>query len=111
MEALRLTLLFVHLLGMAAILGGFLAGLRDHPTVTRIMVGGAIGQVLTGVALVNVRIAQDLDDSHLKSGVKAAIAVALLIVAWRGQGRERPLHFHATGWLAAINVAVAVFWT
>jgi hypothetical protein len=111
MENLRLALLFVHLVGMAAILGGFLTRLRDERTVTPIMLGGAILQLVTGIALVNVRIAQDLDDSHIKSAVKLAIAVVVLIAAWRGQRPQRVAAFYATGLLTALNVAVAVFWT
>jgi HD-like signal output (HDOD) protein len=117
METLRLSLLFVHLLGTSVILGGFLTHVGRRATavpdaVVGAMFHGAIVQLITGVALVNVRIAQDLDDSHAKFATKAAIAVAVLVAAWL---RRRPKHqqafFYATGLLTALNVAVAVFWT
>jgi hypothetical protein len=111
MEAIRLILLYVHLLSMAALLGGFLTQLREPRQVTRMMVTAAVILLLTGAGLVNVRIALDLDDNHLKFATKLGITLTVLIAAWLGRRRRQVAFFYATGLLTALNVAVAVFWT
>ncbi len=112
METLRLILLFAHLVGMAAILGGFLAQLRDRRIVVPVMVRGAVAQLITGIALVATREAQELTNDQAKIAAKLGVAITVLVVAWLGkrQGRSSAL-FYATGLLTAANVAVAVFWT
>jgi hypothetical protein len=116
-ETLRLILLFVHLVGMAGILGAFLSQARGRrvavpDTAIAVMFYGAIVQLVTGAALVNVLIAQDHDYSHLKFVVKTAISTAVLVTAWLARRRDgQHVFFYATGLLALIITGVSVFWT
>jgi hypothetical protein len=94
MEALEGVLVFAHLLGMAAIVGGYFAGLRNVPKrLSAGMVHGTLLQLLTGVLLVGIAEAMgDEPVNHAKVGIKLAIVVVL-----------------AAGILAITNVAIAVF--
>jgi hypothetical protein len=116
-EALRLSLLFVHVVGVAAVVGTYLNQLRaDRPSTldgaVKLMLYGALVQFATGAGLVNVLIAQDAVDSHVKFGVKAAVTVAIIVTAVLARRhRSQPGYFHATGLIALSNIGVAVFWT
>ena len=112
MEALEAVLVFAHLLGMAAIVGGYFSGLRNVPK--RLSAGavhGTLLQLLTGLLLVGIAEMGTEPVNHAKIGIKLAIAVVLMLITWpRRRDREVPSGtFHAVGILAITNVAVAVF--
>ena len=114
MTILKDVLLFAHLLGMAAIVGGFFATLKATSPNPAMVWGGRV-QLLTGLALVGLAEAQKWSISHAWVGAKLVIAfvvVALLEVAAskakKGQV-AKPL-VHAAAGLAIINVIIAVFW-
>ena len=105
-----------HLLGMAAVVGGYAAG---QPKVSEVMVWGARAQIITGVALVGLASAIDSlgkDPDNAKIGVKLVIAVLVTAFAEMGRadakrGKDLPWMTHASGGLAIVNVLVAVLWT
>jgi hypothetical protein len=107
-------LVVLHLLGMAAIVGGYLAVLRS-PRILIGMVHGALTQLGTGVALVGLAEsgALDIDIDRGKIAVKllVALGVAVLALVNRRKDRVSPGVFHAVGALALLNVLVAVFWS
>ncbi|MFC5747474.1 hypothetical protein [Actinomadura rugatobispora] len=117
MEFVRLLLLFFHFVGLAVLIGGFLAQLpavregRARPATA--MLHGALTQVVTGVALVGVaQGALDKEVDNAKIGVKLLVALIILVLIL--VGRRRPLStpvFMTIGALALVNVGVAVFWT
>lgn len=123
LEILRLTLLVIHLLGLAAIIGPFLLQLRSRGGYRfGWMFAGSLVQLATGVALVAVRRAADLDITGPKIGVKLALAImvatvmAVAVALQRrrtvrgvGDGGLRPL-LYIGGLAATANVAVAVLW-
>ena len=112
MEIVRLILLFLHIVGAAAVLGGFLHQLsaRVH-TVTRIMVGGADLLVLTGLVLVGARAMLQLPFDHAKIAAKLIVAIAVAACAHIARRRDGgPVLFRAIGLLTTLNVALAVFW-
>lgn len=116
LEIVRLILLAVHVLGLAAIIGTFFVQMRQRENfATGVVLGGAITQVVTGLALVGVREASDLGVNNIKIAVKAGIAIIVLVAAiiahvkQRKGGKTMPA-FHAAGGLAVINVLVAVLW-
>lgn len=114
METLRLILLFLHLLGMAALLGGFAAQLgSSERRMTLVMLHGAFTQLVTGIALVGVREADDLAVDNAKIGVKLVVAAVIAAVVWltREQRPAQTKAFGAVGLLTVANVGVAVFWT
>jgi hypothetical protein len=116
LEIVRLGLLAVHILGLAAIVGTFFVQLRaKEGFATGVMLAGAITQVVTGLALVGVREATDLGVNNVKIAVKLGLAVVVLVAAIvahvqrRRGGKVKPA-FHAAGGTAVINVLVAVLW-
>lgn len=114
MEALRLILLFVHLVGFALLFGGavaqFLAGrYRIGPA----MLWGSIIQLVSGLALsAPLRGGGDDEPSPVKLGVKLLIAVLIFIMVFVPRKREAVNKGHFIGIivLTATNAAVAVFW-
>lgn len=112
MEALRLTMLFLHILGAAAIIGGFLTQFRQpSPRVLPVMVIGAGLQVLTGLLLIFSKEMMDEPTNRPKLITKFIIALVVAGTARVGSRRpERVALFWATGLLAIVNVGVAVFW-
>ena len=118
MEIVRDVLLFAHLLGMASLLGGTLVQMRGRERVVNpAMFHGALTQVVSGVLLVGTSYALDdgaegADLDNAKIGVKALVAVVVLVLCW--VNRKRPtvteaVFFGILG-LTLLNVAVAVFW-
>jgi hypothetical protein len=116
LEIVRLVLLAVHVLGLAAIVGAFFVQMRANDGfATGVVLAGAITQLVTGLALVGVRQASDLGVNNIKIAVKLGIAVVVLVAAIvahvqsRRGGKVKPA-FHAAGGLAVVNVLVAVLW-
>jgi hypothetical protein len=117
LEFLRHVLLFLHFLGLAVLVGGFVAQLAAAHTgpfrPATAMLHGTITQLVTGVALVGVdQGALDEEVDNAKIAVKLAVALVVLILII--VGRRRPLTtpaFLAAGALAVGNIGIAVFWT
>lgn len=116
MAILHSILLAAHFLGMAVIVGTFLVQMRKQSdfAVLPVLIG-AIVQAVSGLALVGLAEAADVDLNYAKIATKLIIALVVLgaaigaFVVQRRGGRIRPW-FHAAGGLALINVLVAVFW-
>lgn len=106
--------LILHFIGLAGIIGGWLATIKA-PHVNKAILHGAILQVITGLLLVGLREMDDVDVNHLKIGIKLVIALVILVVAIlgvrkeaRAQGTSATLA-HVAGALGIVNVAIAVF--
>ncbi|GAA2087235.1 MULTISPECIES: hypothetical protein [Brevibacterium] len=118
MEILRLILLFLHLLGMALIIGGYFANVKA-PRVIPGMLHASFLQLLTGLALVGVAEMGPGDVDHAKIAVKLVLALAVTVLALLGNRREKAAPgegtsaglAHGTVVAAVAAVAVAVFWT
>lgn len=112
MEVLRLSMLFLHFVGLAALLGGFLVQWRSGAKqVVPLMVAAAGLQVLTGLLLIASRELQDLPVDRTKMITKFIVALAVAVTARLGNRRPQAVGFFwATGLLTTINVAVAVVW-
>jgi hypothetical protein len=115
------TVLFVHFLGLAVLLGGAAGQLPRLasvdsvvPRVTNAMLLGALTQLLTGLALwgiVRSGLHQELPEP--KMVVKLGILVLILGALWSERAKERVadgLLYSVLG-LTAAEIAVAVFWT
>lgn len=115
MELLHSALVFLHLLGAAALVGGWLATFKE-PTVGHFQFIGAWVQLVTGVLLVGLASMGDTEVNHIKITVKLILLVVILIAAWSGRrkvkrGEAVPTGIaHTVGGLALANVALAVFW-
>ncbi|AVM65301.1 hypothetical protein AB6N35_14250 [Dietzia cinnamea] len=106
--------LILHFIGLAGIIGGWLATIKA-PHVNKAILHGAILQVVTGLLLVGLREMDDVDVNHMKIGIKLVIALVILVVAIlgvrkeaRAQGTTATLA-HVAGALGIVNVAIAVF--
>jgi hypothetical protein len=125
MEDLYQVVVLAHVLGLAALIGGYFALVWAAPRSANpafvpsvVMLWGARAQVLTGLVLVGLGEAViDRDYDHAKIGVKLVIAlvVTALVEVTRGRGRRGqsfPASWvHTAGALAVLNATVAVLWT
>ncbi|GAA1925735.1 hypothetical protein [Nocardioides hwasunensis] len=112
METLRLVLLFLHILGFAALLGGLLVQVReDVKSVNPLMRDGAGTAFLAGLLLVGVLEAGDGEVNHAKIGVKFAIGLVILVLVMVNMRKPSIPQGLYLGLLALtiINIAVAVF--
>ncbi|WP_127554356.1 hypothetical protein [Actinoplanes sp. OR16] len=114
MEALRLVLLFIHLVGFALLLGGGVAVLlSDRIRISKPVLWGAIIQLVSGLALAApLRGGGDNEPDPIKLGVKLLIAVAIFIMVFIPRKRDEVNKGHFIGivTLTVVNAAVAVFW-
>lgn len=124
MEAVYTALVVLHLFGMAALVGGWLAvevGVRSGSGSALapgpVMLWGARLQLLTGLALVGLGEASlDKDYDSVKIAVKLVVALAVVALVEIASGRSRrgrpvaPVTVHVAGVLGVLNVLVAVLW-
>ena len=115
MDFLITTTLFFHILGTAAIVGGWLASFRQ-PTVLKSQHIGAWVQLVTGLLLVGFIEMNDGEVNHMKIGIKLLIVIGVVVAAVigrrkiaRGEEVSKGLA-HAVGGLSLINMAIAVLW-
>ncbi|NLZ58450.1 MAG: hypothetical protein GX898_09160 [Corynebacterium sp.] len=114
MDILQLIVLFLHFVGAAALVGGWLATFKQ-PTVLHWQHIGAWIQLVTGLVLVGLIEMQGGELNHMKIGIKAIILIAVLVAAIIGRRKVKknePVSkglAHAVGGLSLINIALAVF--
>lgn len=119
MTFLHAFLVFLHILGAAAIFGGWLANFKT-PTVTQWQWYGAIAQLVTGLLLVGLAEMTKADGAdglnHIKIAVKLLLAIGVFVAALLGRKRVKagqpvPTGLaHGTGGTALIAIAVAALW-
>ncbi len=112
-------LVFLHIVGAAALLGGWLATFRN-PTVGYWQHVGAWIQLITGLLLVGLAEMTAGEDgaglNHLKIGIKLVILLVILVAAVIGRRKAKRNETvstglaHSVGGLTLVNVALAVFW-
>ncbi|MBC2933704.1 hypothetical protein [Nocardioides sp. zg-1228] len=112
METLRLVLLFAHILGYAALLGGLLVQVRsDTKTVNSLMRDGAGLAFVAGLLLVGV-LEQVASPDHAKIAVKFGIGLVILVLVMVNMRKPSIPQGLYLGLLAltVVNIGVAVFW-
>jgi hypothetical protein len=120
-EILRNSLIVLHFVGLASLLGGFLTQMKamgqGAAKIVPAMVHGAWTLLATGILLVGVREwmaamewAADLD--HMKIGIKSLVITAIVVMVLRYKRREQvsAMIFGIIGLLTLTNVVLAVFW-
>lgn len=124
MSVLLHVFLVLHFLGLAAVVGGFLAQVRRKERFeTQWLVIGLVTQIVTGLAMLGIIDATTHGGAdHAKLGVKLVVAVVALVTALVARARQRRADagtagagaalpfFHTTGALAIVDVLIAVFW-
>jgi len=112
-EALRLVLLYVHLLGFALLLGGAVAQyLTGRIRINSAMLWGAAIQLLSGIALAAPLRGEGREPDPAKLVTKFVLALAIFVMVFFSRKRESVNrgHFLATIGLTLVTAAVAVFW-
>ncbi|CAM5270263.1 Integral membrane protein OS=Streptomyces tendae OX=1932 GN=GUR47_16780 PE=4 SV=1 [Streptomyces tendae] len=107
----------LHIIGIAALLGGFLTQMkamgRGAARFTPAMLHGALTMLVTGAVLVGLNQAQDYSVDNVKIGVKLAVLIVILGLVYVKRDEEKvekPL-FALVGALTLVNVFIAVLWT
>jgi len=112
-EILKDVALILHFLGLAAIIGGVLAQMRQTPKrVDALVLHGALTQLVTGVALVGIDQALDDPADSAKVGTKLVILLVITVLAWRHRKSEAVATWvwATIGLLTVANIAIAVIW-
>lgn len=118
---------YAHVLGLAALIGGYFAVIAashadrrrsGHLVPSTVMVWGARAQIITGLVLVGLAEAVlDSELNHVKIGVKLLLALVAVGFAESGAAKARrhaagpSWMVHAAGGAAILNAAVAVLWS
>jgi hypothetical protein len=116
LEFLRLLLRYLHLIGFALLLGGFVVQyLNGRYQVTWVMRVG-IGALLTFGVLLAIPFPEGIELNYVKLGVKLGIGVLIGAAIGVAVMREKAGkavskgHFLGIGLMTLLNGAVAVFW-
>lgn len=120
-EILRNSLVVLHFIGLASLLGGFLTQMKamgkGTAKILPAMVHGAWTMLITGLLLVGVREwmaamewAGELD--NIKVAVKSIVLTVILVLVLRFKKKDAvsPMVFGIIGLLTIVNVVLAVFW-
>jgi len=107
----------LHIVGIAALLGGFLTQMkamgRDEARFVPAMLHGALTMLVTGAILVGLNQADDHHVNNIKIGLKLAVLVVILGLVYVKRDDEKvdkPL-FGLVGLLTTANIFIAVLWT
>lgn len=106
----------LHIVGIAALLGGFLTQMKAMGQGTArfvpAMLHGALTMLVTGVALVGLNEVQDHYVNNIKIGVKLALLVVILALVYVKRDEERVDKglFGLVGLLTTANIFIAVLW-
>lgn len=107
----------LHIIGIAALLGGFLGQTKamraGEARMSPGMLHGALTMLVTGVALVGLNQADDNSVNNVKIAVKMAVLVVILALVYVKRDEEKVPSglFGAVGLLTTANVFIAVLWT
>ncbi|GAB3205508.1 hypothetical protein ACQEU5_01465 [Marinactinospora thermotolerans] len=111
MDIVYSALVFLHLLGMAGIVSGWLMQLiAGHAKAPKVLLHSSLLQLATGLLLVGVAEMGDGDLNHMKIGVKLVVAFAVAVLGVVNLRKPSTGLATAAGVLTLVNVAVAVFW-
>ncbi|MGW0080462.1 hypothetical protein [Streptomyces sp. NPDC003393] len=107
----------LHIIGIAALLGGFLTQMKAMGQGTAqfvpAMLHGALTMLVTGVVLVGLNEAQDHHIDNIKIGVKLALLIVILGLVYVKRDDEKVDKgmFGVVGLLTMTNIFIAVLWT
>ncbi|MFB7559179.1 hypothetical protein [Streptomyces brevispora] len=107
----------LHIIGIAALLGGFLTQMKAMGAGTARfvpgMLHGALTMLVTGIALVGLDRADDHPVNNIKIGIKLLILVVILALIYVKRDEEKVEKglFAAVGGLTTANIFIATLWT
>ncbi|MBB5119571.1 membrane protein [Streptomyces eurocidicus] len=117
MDVLIHAVVGLHIIGIAALLGGFMTQMKamgkGEARMVPAMLHGALTMLVTGVALVGLNQADGNTVNTVKIGVKLALLVVILGLVYvkRDDEKVEAAAFGTVGALTAANIFVAVLWT
>ncbi|MGQ4416294.1 hypothetical protein ACN6LA_002019 [Streptomyces sp. SAS_269] len=117
MDVLIHLLVGLHIIGIAALLGGFLTQMKAMGQGTARfvpgMLHGAFTMLVTGVALVGLNEADGHHVNTFKIGVKLALLIVILglVYVQRDEEKVDKRVFGLVGLLTMANIFIAVLWT
>ncbi|MFF8607512.1 hypothetical protein ACF06X_16380 [Streptomyces sp. NPDC015346] len=117
MDVLINVFVALHIIGIGALLGGFLTQMKAMGAGTArfspAMLHGALTMLITGVALVGLNQADDQTVNNVKIGVKLAVLVVILALVYVKRDDEKVDKglFGAVGGLTVANIFIATLWT
>ncbi|MEU2154818.1 hypothetical protein ABZ532_07315 [Streptomyces sp. NPDC019396] len=117
MDVLINVFVALHIIGIAALLGGFLTQMKamgaGTARFTPPMLHGALTMLVTGVALVGLNEADGQAVNNLKVGVKLAVLVVILGLVYVKRDEETvdKAVFGVVGGLTIANIFIATLWT
>ncbi|WP_037580716.1 hypothetical protein [Phaeacidiphilus oryzae] len=106
----------LHIIGIAALLGGFLTQMKSFKSgdvrVVPAMLHGALTMLVTGVLLVGFN---EMNHSHpnmIKIGIKIVVLVVILGLIYVNRSEEKPGKgvVGAIGGLTLVNIFIATLW-
>lgn len=120
-ELFRNTLVVLHFIGLASLLGGFLTQMKAMAAgaakIVPAMVHGAWTMLITGLALVGVAewrgaMGAAVEVDHMKIGIKSLVLTAILVLVlyFKKKDSVKAPVFGSIGLLTILNVVLAVFW-
>lgn len=108
-------MVFLHIVGAAMIIGIWI-GQMKQPTVHPRQFDGAALQLITGIVMMGLIPALNMDANYFKLGIKFAVGLAVAVLAFVGRRKYKknePISkglAHSVGGLALLNVAIATLW-
>ncbi len=107
----------LHIIGIAALLGGFLTQMKamgqGKARFGPAMLHGALTMLVTGLALYRLAEANGQDINAVKIGVKLALLIVILALVYvkRDEETVSKTAFGVVGTLTVANIFIAVLWT
>ncbi|MET9569310.1 hypothetical protein ACFYNW_13745 [Streptomyces virginiae] len=116
MDVLISVFVGLHIIGIAALLGGFLTQMKAMSAgtarFTPAMLHGALTMLVTGVLLVGFNEMDGTPVNNVKVGVKLALLFVILALVYVKRDEEHvdKAMFAAVGGLTVINIFIALLW-
>ena len=107
----------LHIIGIAALLGGFFTQMkamgRGEARFVPAMLHGALTMLVTGAILVGLNQADDHHVDNIKIGIKLALLIVILGLVYVKRDDEKIDKglFGLVGLLTTTNIFIAVLWT
>lgn len=116
MEIVRDILVVLHIIGFAGVFAGALGQLPKVKDGVARVSGGILHSswllLLTGIALVGMMYARDLEPNNAKIGAKAIVLIAIIVIALVNKKKEKVSGavLGSLLGLSVLNVIFAVLW-